>query len=97
MNGFKAKRVSGADLAAQLATVTADLPSSVPAPPQRPHRPPPTVQINFKATEAFADLVAREGEKAGSTRRFLARILRDAGYNVPEADLNPPDNRRRRI
>jgi hypothetical protein len=97
MSAFKPKRVSGADLAAQLAGVTANLPSPLPTPAApRPGRPPPTVQINFKATEAFADLLAREGEKAGSTRRFLARILRDAGYEVPEADLNPPDTRRRR-
>jgi hypothetical protein len=54
------------------------------------------VQINFQASEAFAELVAREAEKAGSTRRFFARLLRQAGYDVPEADVNPPDTRRRR-
>jgi hypothetical protein len=54
------------------------------------------VQINFKATEAFADLVAQEAEKVGSTRRFFARLMRDAGYDVPEADINPPDTRHRR-
>jgi hypothetical protein len=26
-------------------------------------RPPPVVQINFKASKAFADLIAREAEK----------------------------------
>jgi hypothetical protein len=40
--------------------------------------------------------VAREAEKAGSTRRFFARLLRQAGYEVPEVDVNPPDTRRRR-
>jgi len=54
------------------------------------------VQINFKASEAFADLIAREAEKAGSTRRLFARLMRDVGHEVPEADVNPPDNRRRR-
>jgi hypothetical protein len=54
------------------------------------------VQINFQASEAFAELVAREAEKAGSTRRFFARLLRHAGYDAPEADVNPPDTRRRR-
>jgi hypothetical protein len=54
------------------------------------------VQINFKASEAFANLIAREADKAGSTRRLFARLMRDAGYTVPEADVNPPDNRRKR-
>ena len=104
MSSFKPKRVSGADLAAQLSPATASLPAAVPVPQsaQPPsqdnarQRPPPVVQVNFKASEAFADLIAREGEKAGSTRRFFARLMRQAGYEVPEADVNPPDNRRRR-
>lgn len=97
---FKPKRVSGADLAAQLSGATANLPAAVPmlsvvldVPKQRP---PPVIQINFKASEEFADLIAREAEKVGSTRRLFARLMRDAGYPVPEADVNPPDNRRRR-
>jgi hypothetical protein len=100
MSKFSPKRVSGADLAAQLSGATADLPAAVsvrlvpPAPTLQ--RPPPVVQINFKASEAFADLIAREAEKAGSTRRLFARLMRDAGYDVPEADVNPPDNRRHR-
>jgi hypothetical protein len=53
------------------------------------------VQVNFKASEEFADLIAREAEKAGSTRRLIARLMRDAGHPVPDADVNPPDNRRR--
>lgn len=97
---FKPKRVSGADLAAQISGATANLPAAVPVlsivPDTSKQRPPPVVQINFKASETFADLIAREAEKAGSTRRLFARLMRDAGYNVPEADVNPPDNRRRR-
>ena len=101
MSNFKPKRVSGADLAAQLASATANLPLAVPVPAAAPEvlskqRPPPVVQVNFKASGAFADLIAREAEKAGSTRRLFARLMRDAGYDVPEADVNPPDNRRRR-
>jgi hypothetical protein len=46
-------------------------------------------------TEDLARVIAREAAKAGSTRRFIARLMRDAGYEVPAADLNPPDNRRR--
>ena len=104
MSTFKPKRVSGADLAAQLSGATANLPAAVPmaahspAPPAPPERlrPPPVVQVNFKASEAFADLIAREAEKAGSTRRLFARLMRDAGFDVPDADVTPPDNRRRR-
>ena len=100
---FKPKRVTGAELTAQLAGATAHLPAAAPAPPQvaataspAPAKAPKKVQINFQASEAFAELLAREAEKAGSTRRFLARLMRDAGYDVPEADVNPPDTRRRR-
>jgi hypothetical protein len=100
VSSFKPKRVSGADLTVQLAGATAHLPTAAPAPvaatPPPAARPPKKVQINFQASEAFADLVAREAEKAGSTRRFFARLLRQAGYDVPEADVNPPDTRRRR-
>jgi hypothetical protein len=93
MSAFKPKRVSGAELAAQISPATAHLPAAVPVEP--PPRPARVVQINFKASEAMADLIATEGAKAGSTRRFLARLLRDAGYEVPEVDVNPPDTRRR--
>ena len=104
---FRPKRVSGADLAAQLSPATADLPSAVPAaaargatphaaPPETASRPPPVVQVNFKASVALADLIALEAEKAGSTRRFIARLMRDAGFVVPDADTTPADNRRRR-
>jgi hypothetical protein len=101
VSNFKPKRVSGADLAAQLSEATASLPAAVPGLSVAPEasskqRPPPVVQVNFKASGAFADLIAREAENAGSTRRLFARLMRDAGYDVPEADVNPPDNRRRR-
>ncbi len=96
MSKFVPKRVSGADLAAQLAEATVDLPAALPATQFSRQRPPSVVQVNFKASEEFADLIAREAEKAGSTRRLFARLMRDAGFNVPEADVSPPDNRRRR-
>jgi hypothetical protein len=56
---------------------------------------PKTVQINFNGTEELARLIAKLAQDAGSTRRLIARLLKDAGHDVPEADLNPPDNRRR--
>lgn len=100
MSIFKPKRVSGADLVAQLSNATANLPQAMRAltivPDESRQRPPPVVQINFKASETFAELIATEAEKAGSTRRLFARLMRDAGYEVPEADVSPLDNRRRR-
>ncbi len=102
MNSFKAKRVSGAELSQQIAGVTARLPPAEPklanvvADPPIRSRAPRKVQINFQASEEFAELVACEAEKEGSTRRFFARLMRKAGYDVPEADANPPDTRRRR-
>jgi hypothetical protein len=100
MSNFKPKRIGGAGLTAQLSSATANLPAAMSvlsalqeAPSKQ--RPPPVVQINFKASRAFADLIACEAEKAGSARRLFARLMRDAGYNVPEADVSPPGNRRR--
>jgi hypothetical protein len=53
------------------------------------------VQVNFKCSEGMAETIARLGREAGSTRRFLARLLVDAGHPVPECDVNPPDPRKR--
>ena len=58
-------------------------------------RRPPTVQLNVAITEELADMIAEEAVKAGSTRRWLARLMKNAGYPVPEADLTPFDLRRR--
>ena len=61
MSSFKPKRVSGADLAAQLSDATANLPAAVPSPTVRnveKQRPPPVIQVNFKASETFAVLIA---------------------------------------
>lgn len=77
MSAFKPKRVSGADLAAQLSDATANLPAALPSPAVKNterQRPPPVIQINFKASEAFADLIAREAETAGSTRRLVVSV-----------------------
>lgn len=72
-------------------------PQQVPAAPRgegRP-RPPKTVQLNMNVSEDMARLVARLSKEAGSARRVFARLLNDAGHAVPDADLNPSDNRRR--
>jgi len=99
MSAFKAKRVSGNDLVAAIAPATASLPPVVvkpgPAAEPPPARAAKTVQVNFKASEAFAEVLAEAAQEAGSTRRFLAKLMRDAGFTVPDVDVNPPDLRRR--
>lgn len=63
------------------------------APPRR-RTTSPTVLVNFKATLPFAKLIAEASEKEGGVRRMIARMMRDAGYDVPEYDLKPVINRR---
>ncbi len=104
MAEFKRKPMAE-ELTAALRAGVHNIPSAVVEPPRIPSvgvgegarapKAPPTVQVNFNASEEFADLIAEAAIKAGSTRRFLARVLRDAGYPVPDADLSPMDNRRR--
>ncbi len=55
---------------------------------------PPTVLVNFKATLPFAKLIAEVSAKEGGVRRMVARMLKEAGYDVPEHDLKPAVNRR---
>jgi hypothetical protein len=62
----------------------------------RQRKAPPVVQMNFNITEELADIITEEARKAGSTRRWLARLMKDAGYAVPDADLTPYMNVRRR-
>jgi hypothetical protein len=55
---------------------------------------PPTVLVNFKATMPFAKLIAEASAKEGGVRRMIARMMKQAGYDVPEHDLKPAANRR---
>jgi hypothetical protein len=57
-------------------------------------KPVPTVQCNFRVSEDFARLIAREAEAKGGMRKWFAHLARQAGYEVPEIDLNPPSTRR---
>jgi hypothetical protein len=99
------------ELTAAFKTALRDVPQAVPEPPPaytpplqqhgvgeggRPRKAPPTVQINLVVTGALADIISDEAKKAGSTRRWLARLMKEAGYDVPEADLNPFMNVRQR-
>ena len=54
----------------------------------------PTVLVNFKATLPFAKLISEVSGKEGGVRRMIARMLKDAGHDVPENDLKPTVNRR---
>ncbi len=55
---------------------------------------PATVLVNFKATMPFAKLIAEASAKEGGVRRMVARMMQEAGYDVPEHDLRPAVNRR---
>jgi hypothetical protein len=105
MSGFKRKPLQTADEltealrdhAGSLPAVTGGITESSYGRAGQEARPKPrkTVQVNFNCTEEMARLIAQLATESGSTRRMLARLLRDAGHSVPEADLNPLDNRRR--
>lgn len=56
--------------------------------------PGPTVLVNFKATLPFAKLISEASAKEGGVRRMIARMMKEAGHNVPEHDLKPTVNRR---
>ena len=57
-------------------------------------KPVPTVQCNFRVSEGFARLIAKEAEVKGGMRKWFAHLAQQAGYDVPEIDLNPPSTRR---
>jgi hypothetical protein len=92
MSGFKRKPLAEEDLTDALRAHTSHLPATT---GQGRGRAPKTVQVNFNASEQLARLIAEEAAKVGGTRRLIARLLQGTGLDVPEADLNPPDNRRR--
>jgi hypothetical protein len=50
--------------------------------------------VNFKATLPFAKLIAEASAKEGGVRRMIARMMKEAGHDVPEHDLKPAVNRR---
>jgi hypothetical protein len=95
------ERPSGAELVRQIASETAELPPTRREPElPRPNASLPapstaTEQINFRGSPELARILARLAADQGSIRLVVARLLRDAGYPVPEADLAPPPGRRR--
>ena len=58
----------------------------------------PVLQVNFKCSiQMFREITrgVEEMGKRGSQRRFLAQLMRKAGFEIPDADINPPESRRR--
>ena len=93
-------RPSGAELVRQIASETAELPPTRREPElSQPTASPPantaTEQINFRGSPELARILARLAAEQGSIRLVVARLLREAGYTVSEADLAPPPGRRR--
>ena len=97
-------RPSGAELVRQIAAETAELP------PTRREPEPDTVagqrgpvpvmstateQINFRGSPELARILSRLAAEQGSIRLVVARLLLEAGHQVPPADLVPPPGRRR--
>jgi hypothetical protein len=99
VSGFKRKPLEADSITEALRAHTAHIPSTTGQPAsgagQGKERAPRTVQINFNASEAMARIVAQEAAKLGSTRKLFAKLLKDAGHDIPEADLNPLMNKRR--
>ena len=97
-------RPSGAELVRQIAAETETLPPTRREPDavRVEHRiaaqggsSTATEQINFRGSPELARILARLAAEQGSIRLVIARLLQDAGYPVPEADLMPPPGRRR--
>jgi len=87
-------RPDGAELVRRISEETAELPPARRDPADRA-APTATEQINFRGSPELARLLARLAVEKGSIRLVIARLLSDAGHNVPDVDLAPPPGRRR--
>jgi hypothetical protein len=107
-----AARLSGAELAQAVeqslpavphAVVVSTPPSAAAPGPQmrggkgaKPSADYSTVQVNFRCTTEFADLLADDAEQQGiSIRQLIARWGKANGRPVPQFDLTPPTPTRR--
>ena len=93
------KREDPTVLAAKLMGGASALPTTTapkPAPPVTPARRESSLQINFRVTPKLARLLHDQQAAAGDigVRCFIARVLKQAGYDVPNEDLEPRFNRR---
>jgi hypothetical protein len=55
--------------------------------PATPAKSSKKVQLNFSCSEELCFTINEQAIKEGGIRPFIARILKEAGYPVPEADL----------
>jgi len=93
------KREDSTKLAARLMGGVAELPTTTapkPMTPPSPTRREPSLQINFRVTPRLARLLHDQQAAAGDigVRCFIARVLKQAGYDVPDEDLEPRFNKR---
>jgi hypothetical protein len=88
-------RPNGAELVRRISSETEELPP-VRREPMAPSKgSTATEQINFRGSPELARLLAKLAVEQGSIRLVIARLLLDAGHQVPEVDLAPPPGRRR--
>lgn len=109
MSGFKPKRIeepvaeparpTSAEIAATIGPLASGLiPTTRPAPvaaaevPKAKAEPP--LMMSFKASKDFARMLAKAAEPEGGLRRLVARVFKEAGYPVPDADLKEARRRR---
>jgi hypothetical protein len=71
-------------------------PIAAPLPAVPPARPlaEPVLMMSFKASKPFAKMLAEAAEKEGGLRRLVARVFSEAGYPVPQSELQPQKRRR---
>lgn len=93
------KREDPTVLAAKLMGGASALPTTTapkPVPSAPPVRRESSLQINFRVTPKLARLLHDQQAAAGDigVRCFIARVLKQAGYDVPDEDLEPRFNKR---
>jgi len=92
---FKPKRTA-VDLAEAVQRSMPDVPlTTVPTMPARAAGDLRTVQVNFRASVGLAKAIAEASEPRGGMRRFIEQLMRQAGYDVPDIDIDPPSTRRK--
>ena len=88
-------RPSGADLVRRIAPEVEELPPVKRDPREQTPAVTATEQINFRGSTQLARLLSKLAVEQGSIRLVVAKLLQDAGHEVPEVDLLPPPGRRR--
>lgn len=86
---FKPKKIEEPQRpsSAEIAATVGNLRLIPTTPPQSAPKAEPSLMMSFKASKPFAKMLAENAEPEGGLRRFIARLCKEAGYPVPEADL----------